>query len=63
MEQIMAKKLDELNSKANETSTIVADVDRVLDILRTMPVLKRYSDDNKALKEAEEILQGIKGKL
>jgi hypothetical protein len=54
----MAKKDDK-----PEQSESKADIDRALDIIRSLPMLRRYGDDVEAVKEACAILEAVKEKL
>lgn len=44
-------------------STAKADIDRVLEIVRSLPMLRRYGDDGEAMKEAVAILEELREKL
>jgi len=46
-----------------EKPLVAGDVDKVLEILRKLPVLRRYGDDENAIREAIEILEGVKVQL
>ena len=46
-----------------ETTTIAADIDRAIEIVRSLPMLRRYGDDGEAMKEVCAILEAVKEKL
>jgi hypothetical protein len=42
---------------------IISHVEQVSQIIRTLPTLRRYGDDEQALKNAEALLQKIRERL
>lgn len=44
-------------------SSFDADLDRVLEILRSLPMLRRYGGDTEALNEARDILEKVRAAL
>ena len=42
---------------------VAVDVDRVLEIVRTLPTLRRYGGDEQALKDVVSLLEKIKERL
>lgn len=45
------------------STTPAADIDRALEIVRSLPMLRRYGDDGEAMKEVCSILEAVKEKL
>jgi len=45
------------------SAELCAGIDRVLAILRQLPLAQRYGGSDTAIKEAREILEGLRGKL
>jgi hypothetical protein len=48
---------------SDASQEITGDIDQVLQIIRTLPTLRRYGDDEQALKNAEALLQKIRERL
>jgi len=46
-----------------DTMRMIADIDRVLEILAKLPLLKRYGGDGSAVEEARTLLEKVKDKL
>ena len=57
------EKKPEITVDARHTGGVITDINRVLEIVRTLPTLRRYGGDDQALKDAVALLEKIKERL